>query len=765
MIKGRNRIVAMTLVVAMILTMVPVAAFAHKVNPVPAKPNVAIGAISGAAANVTVEETFTTEFPVADTTVTVTLKDRNGTTGNVTFANIPSVSGSGAKSIQLINSHTLQFKINGDSAKTDKIDFTNINYAVLATTPTGDVKFEVAIGSETNTYSNATIVHGVAVARVGDKTSLSATGNSLSVAGIKLTESAAAQFQGGNKIKLSIENAGVTWTQVAITTVTTSTAGTSLELGTMTIVDSGKALEVTVNKASTEASTIEFGALKLDVSNTAATGDIKVAVTSTGPAPINPTSVAVAKLDVSGTIAAAATATSVTTGNGKAAGPITLTESQAKSFSASSGTNILKVKLKTGTFQSAPTAAATGGITFAVGSNTTSSTAGSLSPDFTEATWTINAQSSSAGVITISGLMINIPAGATGDIQADVSGGGISGTKTVTIATLGTTSIATVAAASKPAMKVNTPNQAAGDITITEAAAGSLATSGVIYLTIFGQNTTDNAIIFGALPTVKVTSGDLVVGTVVAASTVSTTATAEKFTIKIPVTTKSGTASTIKISGINYDISAKGASGDIVLDVRYIATDTGFANATRLATVANGFIGVVAPKFADVLSTHWAFSFIENLVAKGILAGYADGSFKPSGHITRAEFAKIAVVAKGLGTKTGSSFSDTSGHWAAGYIEAAKAAGIIGGYADGTFRPNAMITRAEIAKIVVVAAGFTINTSGAGFSDIASHWAKDYILTAANQGVVGGYADGTFKPNAHATRAEASKMVSVWVNK
>jgi hypothetical protein len=172
--------------------------------------------------------------------------------------------------------------------------------------------------------------------------------------------------------------------------------------------------------------------------------------------------------------------------------------------------------------------------------------------------------------------------------------------------------------------------------------------------------------------------------------------------------------------------------------------------------------------FKDVPQDSWAANYISHLAGEGLVGGYPDGTFRPNNSITRAEFAKIII----LGLKESPNptykgyFKDvSSSHWAVGYIERAKELGIISGYPDQTFRPNNFITRAEIAKMVVVAGGYQLVTSGATFSDVSkNHWAYAYILTARQKQIVSGYPDGTFRPNNNASRAEASKMVSVWIS-
>ena len=756
MIKAsKSRIISLILVAALVIGMVPMTAFAFKANPTPSKPQVPIGATSVAVGSVTIEETTTTdEFPVADTSVTVTLLDDAGA-ATIHFANVPTVSGSNAHGITLVNDKTLRIAINGTTGTDDFITISNINYKVDSGANLGNVKVTVAVaGVGTKVFNNATVVNGVYAGREGTKTSLSASGTNIAVANIGTTETAVGQFQSGKTLSLTIANSGVIFSQTPTTTVTPA----GLELSSGTLSGDKKTATWTINTASTAATAIKFGAIKLDIASSTAAGDITINIATSGSTPINPTSVAVANLTVSGTISASATSASVTTGNGKAAGNITLTESQAQSFSTASP---LVVTLGNGaTFQSAPTATGSGGITFVAGSSSATATAGTLGVDFKTASWTLNSQSTSTGGITVSGIMLNIPAGTSGDITATITGAGLSSTntKTVTIASVATTGIASVSTASQAVLEVNKPNQAASDVTIVEGAAGSLASGSVIYLQIFGQTSlTNKTITFGSLPTVQVTSGDLTLGT----PTLDT----DSVTLKIPVTTKSTSLSTVKVSGIKYDVANAAAEGDISLDARYSASGAAFTSATRLDTVSNAIIGTLEQIFPDVPATHFAFNAVEFLASAGIIGGRTNGNFDPNASITRGEFAKIICLAAGLitpGTGGSASFSDTSGHWAAGYIEAAKTADFIGGYPDGTFRPNNLITRAEIAKLVVLGAGFA-TTSGAGFSDIATNWAKDFIMTASNNGIVNGYSDGTFRPNNSATRAEASVMVYNWL--
>lgn len=104
--------------------------------------------------------------------------------------------------------------------------------------------------------------------------------------------------------------------------------------------------------------------------------------------------------------------------------------------------------------------------------------------------------------------------------------------------------------------------------------------------------------------------------------------------------------------------------------------------------------------FTDVSADAWYNNAISTLANAGVLNGYADGTFRPNEYITRAELVKIATSFYGTSAGKDTHFSDTSGHWANDFIEAARELGFIDGYGDGTFRPNQLVTRAEAMKII-----------------------------------------------------------------
>ncbi len=152
------------------------------------------------------------------------------------------------------------------------------------------------------------------------------------------------------------------------------------------------------------------------------------------------------------------------------------------------------------------------------------------------------------------------------------------------------------------------------------------------------------------------------------------------------------------------------------------------------------------------------------------IVGYPDGNVKPGGNITRAEVATIffRLLTEDVRTANSTqanSLSDVSrGQWFNHAISTLSSMGIVKGNPDGTFDPDAPITRAEFAAIAARFDDKNTNTTS-NFSDIASHWAKDEIGVAANKGWINGYPDSTFRPNQYITRAEAMTLVNRVLNR
>ena len=152
------------------------------------------------------------------------------------------------------------------------------------------------------------------------------------------------------------------------------------------------------------------------------------------------------------------------------------------------------------------------------------------------------------------------------------------------------------------------------------------------------------------------------------------------------------------------------------------------------------------------------------------IVGYGNGEVRPQNSITRAEVASIFFRlleddVRDANYTRQNKFTDVSNDaWYCSAVSTLSAMGIISGYPDATFRPNASITRAEFAAI---ATRFDVNGDKtlASFNDIADHWAKDEIAVAANNGWVNGYEDGSFRPQNKITRAETMSLVNRVLNR
>ncbi|SFE81085.1 S-layer homology domain-containing protein [Paenibacillus algorifonticola] len=167
-----------------------------------------------------------------------------------------------------------------------------------------------------------------------------------------------------------------------------------------------------------------------------------------------------------------------------------------------------------------------------------------------------------------------------------------------------------------------------------------------------------------------------------------------------------------------------------------------------------------AQEFNDI-SGHWAEANIKKAIGAGIVSGYPDGSFKPNATVTRAEFAVMLMnTLKPQEEGAPLTFTDTAtiGAWAQKAVAQAVQAGITKGYADGAFHPNAQITRAEMTAMLANAAGIAADENAVtGFADDKDipAWAKSGVAYAKQAGIVQGKGDNQFAPQAHTTRAEA----------
>lgn len=203
----------------------------------------------------------------------------------------------------------------------------------------------------------------------------------------------------------------------------------------------------------------------------------------------------------------------------------------------------------------------------------------------------------------------------------------------------------------------------------------------------------------------------------------------------------------VKITGIQ---SEPGESPNVASDAVIKNAKGEDVTANYKITYVNGVL-----KAIEVLNKEIHFNYV---------IGYTDGTIRPNNDISRAEVATIFFrlltdEAREQYTTTAGNFTDVkAGMWCNRAIATLTNMGIIKGYTDGTFRPNADITRAELATIIARFAKLDVNTKT--FSDINGHWAQKNIELAAGNGWINGYEDGTFRPNNNITRAETFAMIN-----
>ncbi len=245
-----------------------------------------------------------------------------------------------------------------------------------------------------------------------------------------------------------------------------------------------------------------------------------------------------------------------------------------------------------------------------------------------------------------------------------------------------------------------------------------------------------------------------------------------------------------KLSGARFDLYRVGASGDVRVG-SYTTGATGIIHAVVSVTGDYYWVetqpptGYTLDDTPHYTSTDYAERSIvvENTKTEtppslngedhyAYVIGYPDGMVHPEAEITRAEVATIffrllTEEARSAYMTRSNDFTDVAAdEWYNTAVSTMAAMGIVSGYPDGSFQPDAAITRAEFAAI---AARF--DASGAGitaastFTDISGHWAESEINQAAANGWVAGYEDGSFRPDRNITRAEAMALVNRVLNR
>ncbi|AZN43255.1 S-layer homology domain-containing protein [Paenibacillus albus] len=176
--------------------------------------------------------------------------------------------------------------------------------------------------------------------------------------------------------------------------------------------------------------------------------------------------------------------------------------------------------------------------------------------------------------------------------------------------------------------------------------------------------------------------------------------------------------------------------------------------------------------FSDVADNYWALTAIKDLADRGVIGGYPDGKFRPNKVVTRAEFAKIMMLASGAKAKkvTKSTFADLQPtDWETPFVEASKT--YLNGYklTNGKliFKPDSPAIREDIAVALVKLKGYDKthlpdqSMLQAMFKDFTgiSKYARNYVAIAVESGIASGFPDETFRPQQPVTRAQAASML------
>ena len=233
----------------------------------------------------------------------------------------------------------------------------------------------------------------------------------------------------------------------------------------------------------------------------------------------------------------------------------------------------------------------------------------------------------------------------------------------------------------------------------------------------------------------------------------------KKVTVSIPYTLKRGEdPDNITVLYLADDGTVKNMSGKYDPDTGMVVFET--------IHFSKYIIKSIKVTFSDIKPNFWAASYIESMAAKGIISGRPTGIYDPQGNVTRAEFAKMVTVAMNLVDETlKSNFSDVPADaWYAPYVASAEKAGIITGYTDGTFRPDGLITREEMAAIIFRALGEDAPRRIYDFltfddnNNIAT-WARTAVAAAVRDGIITGKPGNMMDPKGKTTRAEAAAII------
>lgn len=191
-------------------------------------------------------------------------------------------------------------------------------------------------------------------------------------------------------------------------------------------------------------------------------------------------------------------------------------------------------------------------------------------------------------------------------------------------------------------------------------------------------------------------------------------------------------------------------------------------------TMVPAALAAQGSQFTDVDHNSWAYPYIQDVVNKGLFNGTGEGKFSPNNTMDRGMI--VTVLSRMAGVQVDNnaktSFPDVEpGHFYTGAVEWAVQNGITEGFEDGTFRPNSPVTRAQVAVFLLRYASYAMlllpeTAAEKVFTDSnrIPNWAKDAVKTLQMAGIIAGYEDGSFQPMRNISRAEAAKLISVFLS-
>ena len=169
--------------------------------------------------------------------------------------------------------------------------------------------------------------------------------------------------------------------------------------------------------------------------------------------------------------------------------------------------------------------------------------------------------------------------------------------------------------------------------------------------------------------------------------------------------------------------------------------------------------------YPEDIDGHWAEIYVRRLYDLCIVEGYADGRFRPNQPITRAEMLKMGLLGGGIAPNPGCYDNDCGSpfydldEWQGPWVRSAYDRGIVEGYSHDRFAPNQHITRAEAVKVVLSTYGIAPLNVSESFFKDVHGWELGWVEKARVIGLVQGIGNGNFDPHRPITRAEAAKII------